>query len=210
MSDIFDLFVQGQNRGGAQGGLGLGLVVVKQLTELHGGTVAVASGGDGRGTKFTIRLPRLSAGSVAPGPAVKVPLAPTTSARQRVLLVDDNEDSLDLLSTFLENAGHEVSIAHDGSEALTLLDRFHPSVAVLDITMPVMGGCELAERIRAHPDGQQPYLIALTGYGQASDRERTRAAGFNEHLVKPVDLADLLRVIDLSEARAGTLGGAGE
>jgi signal transduction histidine kinase/ActR/RegA family two-component response regulator len=195
MGTIFDLFVQGPNRASGQGGLGLGLVVVKQLTDLHGGSVSVASDGDGRGTKFMVRLPVLPTGSIVPAASAASLLLPATGAPQRVLLVDDNEDALDLLSMFVESAGHEVVMAHDGPEALAALERAKPSVALIDINMPVMDGYELATRIRAHREGARPYLVALTGYGQATDRERTRAAGFNEHLVKPVELAHLLRVI---------------
>ena len=195
LSNIFDLFVQGSNRSNEKGGLGLGLVVVKQLTELHGGSVSVASEGDGRGTKFTIRLPSLPAGSIAPAASAAARLVPHTETPRCVLVVDDNEDALDLLSTFLESAGHEVVMAHDGPEALAVLDRCHPSVAVIDIGMPVMDGYELAARIQAQLGDERPYLVALTGYGQPTDRERSGAAGFNEHLVKPVDLAHLLRAI---------------
>jgi CheY-like chemotaxis protein/anti-sigma regulatory factor (Ser/Thr protein kinase) len=203
LSNIFDLFVQGPDRSSAPGGLGLGLVVVKQLTELHGGSVSVASEGDGRGAKFTIRLPCLPAGSIVPA-ASAASLLPRTDNPQRVLLVDDNEDAVDLLSALVKRAGHEVVIAHDGLDALAALERFHPSVAVIDIGMPVMDGYELAERIRAQQGHARPYLLALTGYGQTTDRARGRAAGFDEHLVKPVDLAHLLRVI------AGVDGHAGE
>jgi signal transduction histidine kinase len=194
LSTIFDLFVQVPNRSGASGGLGLGLVVVKQLTELHGGSVSVASEGDGRGTKFTIRLPCLPNDTIMPA-AFPAPRLPRTNTPQRVLLVDDNDDALDLLFTLVSSAGHEVVIAHDGHDALAALERFSPSVAVIDIGMPVMDGYELAGRIRKQPGRAQPYLLALTGYGQATDRARGSAAGFDGHLVKPVDLAHLLRII---------------
>jgi CheY-like chemotaxis protein/anti-sigma regulatory factor (Ser/Thr protein kinase) len=195
LSEIFELFVQGPSRSSGQGGLGLGLVVVKELTELHGGSVSVASEGPGCGTRFTVRLPVLPVGSIASAASAAPRLVPRTDAPQRVLLVDDNDDALVLLSTFVERAGHEIVMARNGPEALDVFDRFHPSVAVIDIGLPVMDGCDLAARIRARPIGVEPYLVALTGYGQAIDRERTRAAGFDEHLVKPVDLEHLLRVI---------------
>jgi signal transduction histidine kinase/CheY-like chemotaxis protein len=204
LADVFDLFVQGPKQAGADGGLGLGLAVVKQFTELHGGSVAVASRDDQRGTKFTIRLPLEPAGSVAVAPS-EAPPPSTAKARQRVLLVDDNEDALDLLSFFLEGQGHVVKVARDGVEALGVLDRFLPSVAVIDITMPVMGGYELAERIRAQDSGAQISLVALTGYGQETDRERSRAAGFDEHLVKPVDLELLSRVVERGKRHIATL-----
>jgi len=126
---------------------------------------------------------------------------------RRVLLVDDNEDSLDLLSMLVKSAGHEVVVAHDGPQALAVLDRFHPAVAVIDIGMPVMDGYELAARIRAQNGWEQPYLVALTGYGQPTDRERSHAAGFNGHLIKPVDLAHLLRVIAHASMRGVTADG---
>jgi len=200
LSNIFDLFVQGPNRAGGSGGLGLGLVVVKQLTELHGGSVTVASEGDGHGTKFTVQLPRFPAGSILPA-APEASLLARTDTPQRVLLVDDNEDAVDLLSALVKRAGHEVVVAHGGFDALAALERFHPSVAVIDIGMPEMDGYELAARIRKHA-GAQPYLLALTGYGQATDRDRGAAAGFDRHLVKPVDLAHLLRVIADVHVRA--------
>ncbi|HYQ18611.1 MAG TPA: ATP-binding protein [Polyangiaceae bacterium] len=195
LSEIFDSFVQGKNRGGTQGGLGLGLVVVKQLTELHGGAVSVCNHRGRRGATFTIRLPCLPDEALPRRPAAGSVPPPRPSASRRILLVDDNVDALELLATFLASQGHEIGVARDGVEALALLEEFEPSVAVLDITMPVMGGYELAERIRARGGNNQPYLVALTGYGQAIDRERTRAAGFDQHLVKPVEHAALLRVI---------------
>ncbi len=207
LPSIFELFVQGPARSSGQGGLGLGLVVVKQLTELHGGSVSVASPGLGCGTTFTVRLPLLPPGSLAPVRSAEPLLVPRTDAAQRVLLVDDNDDSLTLLSTFLESAGHQVATAHDGPDALSMLDRCQPSVLVIDIGMPVMDGYELAARIRGHGDGELPYLVALTGYGQATDLERSRAAGFNEHLVKPVDLDQLLGVLARARVRPATADG---
>ncbi|HEY1535686.1 MAG TPA: response regulator [Polyangiaceae bacterium] len=127
-----------------------------------------------------------------------------------MLLVDDNEDALDLLSVLVERAGHQVLVAHDGPGALAVIDRFRPSVAVIDISMPVMDGYELAARIRAYPSSKPPYLVALTGYGQANDRERSRTAGFNGHLVKPVDPAHLLRVIAGAPAQPTTAEDATE
>ncbi len=117
------------------------------------------------------------------------------SALQPVMVVDDDEDALEILVTFLKCAGHEVVVAHDGPAALAALDRFRPTAAVIDIGMPVMDGYELAACIRARRDGEQPFLVALTGYSQIVDRERGSAAGFDEHLVKPVDLPRLLRVL---------------
>jgi signal transduction histidine kinase len=195
LGDIFEAFTQRTPRSLTQGGLGLGLVVVKQITELHGGSITVESAGANCGSKFIVRVPCLPPEATLP----ERPLEPSTLVHadyaQRVLLVDDNEDALDMLATMLKGAGHVVSTAHDGGEALSMLDHFHPSVAVLDLGLPVMDGCELAVKIREDMPDASPYLVAVTGYGQESDRERTRAAGFDAHLVKPVDAAELLRVI---------------
>jgi CheY-like chemotaxis protein/anti-sigma regulatory factor (Ser/Thr protein kinase) len=210
LSNIFELFVQGPRLSSGQGGLGIGLGVVKQLTELHGGSVSVASEGDGRGAKFAVRIPVLSAGSAVSAAFTASPSVLRTEDPQRVLLVDDDEDVLDLFAILLTSAGHEVATAHDGREALSVLDRFHPSVAVIDISMPVMNGYDLATSIRAQHQGEQPFLVALTGYGQANDRERGRAAGFNEHLVKPVDLQSLLRVIARAHVHLATTDNAAE
>lgn len=171
-------------------------MVVKQLTELHGGAVSVVSEGDGRGTKFSLRLPVMDADFVVPLPSVSDRGVLLADVPHKVLLVDDNEDALELLSSLVRIAGHEVVTAHDGPAALAALDRFQPSVAVFDIGMPVMDGYELAARVQAHYVGALvPYLVALTGYSQAADRQRSLRAGFVEHLVKPVDLAELLRII---------------
>jgi CheY-like chemotaxis protein len=191
---IFQVFIQGSSRSSGEGGLGLGLVVVKELVELHGGTVAVASAGEGRGSTFSVRLPALPSDSVAPPPPDPLAATPPTTF-ERVLMVDDNEDALSLLSEFVARAGHEVVTAGSGADALTALADFRASVALIDINMPGMNGYELAARILATHAAERPYLIALTGYGHAKDHARSVAAGFDQHLVKPVDLDELLRVI---------------
>lgn len=193
LSRIFELFVQGSNRSSGEGGLGLGLVVVKEVVELHGGTVSVANGVAGRGTTFTVRLPALPLNTVSSAPPPLADVAATTA--RRVLMVDDNEDALGLLSEFVSQAGHEVVTAGSGREALAALAGFPASVALIDINMPGMNGYELAAQIRSSHPIDRPYLVALTGYGQPSDRARSAAAGFDEHLVKPIDLDELLRVI---------------
>jgi signal transduction histidine kinase/ActR/RegA family two-component response regulator len=198
MHDIFEVFARHPQRSAEHGGLGLGLAVVKQIAELHGGSVSASSEGLGRGARFSVRVPCLPADYV---------LAPLVSAHstmegmgghERVLLVDDNADAIDLFATVLRDAGHTVAVAHDGPQALSLLEDFHPSVAVLDLGMPVMNGFELAEQIQRRSGSEQPYLIALTGYGQDRDRARSRAAGFAAHLVKPVEAKELLRAVSES------------
>jgi PAS domain S-box-containing protein len=191
---IFEPFIQGA-RGidRAEGGLGIGLALVHSLVSLHGGAVSAHSDGPGRGSRFTITLPR--SGAASPDPAA--PTGPIAAARtgRRVLLVDDNHDAADILAELLRFAGHDVRVVSDGPAALELVRAFRPDVAILDIGLPVMDGYELARRLRAAVPAPIR-LVALTGYGQDHDRERSRAAGFAEHVVKPVDGARLLALID--------------
>jgi PAS domain S-box-containing protein len=191
---VFDLFVQGyQTSERAGGGLGLGLTLVRSLVEAHRGTVQASSEGDGRGSTFTVRLP--AAVGPAPTDAPELPAAIAASPdKHRILIVDDNEDARLLLAEMLDALGHEVRTAGDGVEALKMIGEFAPQVAILDIGLPVMDGFELAGRIRAEL-ATPPMLIALTGYGQQHDRERSAQAGFDAHLVKPVDLMKLIGTI---------------
>ncbi len=192
---LFDPFVQGARSPG-QGGLGLGLTLVKNIVTLHGGSVTAASAGPGKGSTFRLRLP------VAPAPAPRAAehepsLAPVCSTTGRqVLIVDDNADAAELLGEFLRSAGHDVRVATDPVSALALVDQFRPEVAVLDIGMPVMDGYELAARLREKPGLAQCPMFSLTGYGQKHDHARSRAAGFLAHLVKPVDARELAAMID--------------
>ncbi|HZS35914.1 MAG TPA: ATP-binding protein [Polyangia bacterium] len=192
---IFDLFVQGpRSRDRAQGGLGIGLTLVRNLVQLHGGTVVALSDGPGQGSAFVIRLPAATSSVSAAAPADSTPIIRSRRPR-RVLVVDDNADAAALLAELFATMGHEVKVAHDGPQALALLDEFSPEVAVLDIGLPVMDGYELAKRIGDRV-GSRCRTIALTGYGQEHDLRRSRDAGFEAHLVKPVDPARILQVID--------------
>jgi len=186
---VFEPFVQGsQGAERAGGGLGLGLAIVKSLVELHGGSVAVTSAGPGLGTTVTVQLPRV------PGmqPAANTHSSARAAVRSlRVLVVDDNVDAAALLGDLLRCLGHEPVIVHDGPAALAAVDRDPPQLAILDIGLPGMDGYELARRLREHPNLAGVAVVALTGYGQPSDRQRTRDAGFAEHLVKPIDLQRL-------------------
>lgn len=187
---VFELFVQGyQDVDRAEGGLGLGLTLVKSLVLLHDGSVEVRSGGEARGSRFFVRLPRAEPPAAA---APKRAVRPPSALRRKILVVDDNEDARVLLAELLTKSGHEVETAEDGLTALQVLEEFHPDVAILDIGLPGMDGCELARRIRQLPAQAAVRLLALTGYGQAVDRLNTRAAGFDVHLVKPLDLQGLL------------------
>jgi signal transduction histidine kinase len=189
---VFEPFVQGsQGAERAGGGLGLGLAIVQSLVELHGGTVAIAGGDDGRGTRVTVRLPRAEA--LVPGPTDRASDDPGRPLR--VLVVDDNIDAATLLGDLLRCLGHEPMIAHDGPSALAVVARERPQLAILDIGLPGMDGYELVRRLREDPTLARVPVLALTGYGQASDRDRTRAAGFADHLVKPIDLQRLHDIV---------------
>ena len=196
---IFDLFVQGrQDLDRQKGGLGLGLAIVKKIVDLHGGTVSVASDGEGKGSAFEVTLalsPRLPAAREAASPK-------PVHVKRRVLVVDDNTDAAEMLSDWLMGFGHEVATAHDGPTALALLPHFSPDVMLLDIGLPVMDGFDVARRVLERHGACQPFLVAVTGYGQPADRERAARAGFGAHLVKPVDL-DALASLLSSAPRPG-------
>jgi signal transduction histidine kinase len=195
---VFDLFVQSKRAiDRAQGGLGLGLTIVRSLVELHGGAVSAASEGTSRGSTFTVRLPLSAVADARAEAAAERPGAEGEGPRtKRILVVDDNRDAAELMAEALAASGHETRVAFDGPEALEVAAAFAPEVALLDIGLPVMDGYELARRLREHSGGDRLRLVAVTGYGQSKDRERSRAAGFDEHLVKPVDLDHLEKVID--------------
>ncbi|HEY0463507.1 MAG TPA: ATP-binding protein, partial [Polyangiaceae bacterium] len=190
---IFEPFVQGKRtQDRAQGGLGLGLALVKNLVSLHGGEVDAHSDGPGRGSVFSIRLPALPKDTVADTVPPK-PASLRAPTGKHLLIVDDNADAADLLNVLLGAAGHRVTTAHAPLEALAMVAQLKPEVAILDIGLPVMDGYELGARIRSLAPSCR--LIALTGYGQLEDRTRSAASGFHAHLVKPVAIADLLAAI---------------
>jgi PAS domain S-box-containing protein len=192
---VFDLFAQAE-RGLArsQGGLGIGLTIVRRLVELHGGTITAASAGPGHGSTFTVRLPLAQGGAVAGNP----PAPPAVAARRprHILIVDDSVDGAETLALVLEGSGHRIGMAHTALAAQEIALAAPPEVVLLDIGLPDIDGYELARRLRAHPATRGCVLVALTGYGQASDRERALDAGFDLHLVKPVDIAELERWLD--------------
>jgi signal transduction histidine kinase/CheY-like chemotaxis protein len=185
---VFELFVQ-VGRTGSVGGLGVGLALVRNLIQLHGGSVTAASEGVGKGATFELRLPALAAPSEA-APAAD-PAAPVRSSSLRILVVDDNEDAAELLAEGLRESGHQVSTAFAGPQALELARDLHPNTVLLDIGLPGMDGYELATRLRETLSQAPPRLIAITGFGQEADRLRSRAAGIDHHLAKPVDLSEL-------------------
>ncbi len=190
---VFDLFVQADTTlHRQQGGLGIGLTLVRMLVEMHGGTVTAASAGPGRGSEFRVRLPLLAAPPKTPVPAVPVAASTVVS---KVLIVEDNADVRSMLHLLLELEGHDVQEAADGRQGLETLVREAFDVAVIDIGLPGIDGYELARRVRSSCGPRCPRLVALTGYGRASDRAAVRAAGFDDHLVKPCNPAELLRVL---------------
>jgi signal transduction histidine kinase len=189
---LFQLFTQVDGAAHrAQGGLGIGLALVRQLVQMHGGTVTAYSKGPGHGSEFLIRLPlrvRVYREAAAALGTATVPHRDGVARKgHRILLADDNRDALDSLATLLQCDGHEVHTAADGAEALEVAAECHPDVVLLDIGMPKLDGYEVARRIRAEPWGKATILIALTGWGQDEDRRRSREVGFDSHLVKPLD-----------------------
>jgi len=189
---IFDLFTQAERTPDrSQGGLGIGLALVKSLVALHGGRVAATSPGLSQGSEFSIRLPLLQN---APAQVEEQDVHPG-GGPVRVLVVDDNADAAQMLATLLEAHGHAVSVEYDGTTGYARALRERPEVMLLDIGLPDIDGHELARRLRATPETTGAVLVALTGYGQSDDRDRARAAGFDRHLVKPADLSELLRIL---------------
>jgi CheY-like chemotaxis protein len=195
---IFEPFVQRQQAlDRSRGGLGLGLTIARRLVELHGGALTAASAGLGRGSTFTIDLALVAPRTVGDGAAdSKGPRAlPPAGGTVRVLVVDDNVDAAEMLAEALRIHGHVVGVAHDGPAALALAGELRPDLALLDIGLPVMDGFDLARRLKRSLAPHAPKFVAITGYGQPSDRQRSKQAGFDEHLVKPIDLARLNAIV---------------
>ena len=204
---VFDAFTQERqtDRDHSIGGLGLGLAIVKNLIQAHGGDVELASGGKGRGTRAIVRLP-VAAGAATPALSTESTAAQAApAAGYRVLVVDDNEDAGLLLADSLRAMGHVIELAFDASTAIALADRYVPDVALLDLGLPVMDGYELAQRLQSLQGWHAVRFAALTGYGQQYDRDKSHAAGFDAHLVKPIDLelvdATIRRLAPASPAR---------
>ena len=194
---IFDLFAQAERSSDrSQGGLGLGLALVRSLVELHGGTVSCFSAGLGHGSRFTITLPRLVDHHLQADPQAAASLWQAPSRKLSILVVDDNVDAADSLAAALALSGHTTQVAYDALAALAAAVDFRPEVALLDLGLPHMDGFELAGRLRSQPAGERMRIVAVSGYGQTADRERTREAGFDGHFTKPVALEALLAVIN--------------
>jgi CheY-like chemotaxis protein len=205
-NQIFEMFAQGPSSAERlQSGLGIGLTLVRQLVELHGGRVVAQSPGPGKGSTFTVYLPASAAEAARP-PATAPNAAPERTRAERrdaaagreprrVLVCDDNEDAALMLAMLLRSLGHDVHTVHDGLTAVQDTEKLHPEIVILDIGMPRMDGYEVARRIRDLPGGSGIRLIALTGWGQDKDKQRAREAGFDEHLTKPVSGDVLERLV---------------
>jgi signal transduction histidine kinase/ActR/RegA family two-component response regulator len=198
---VFELFTQVAAGSRAQGGLGIGLTLVKRLVEMHGGSVTASSAGPGCGSEFVVRLPVLRCVSGGAAATIAHAAAPPLADR-RILVVDDNRDAADSLTSLLRMLGADVSVAYGGVQAIKALERSLPSVVLLDIGMPDMDGLEVARWIRSQPRFEQVTLIAMTGWGQEEDRRRTSEAGFQYHLTKPADLEVLGPLLFSGTAKA--------
>jgi signal transduction histidine kinase/CheY-like chemotaxis protein len=191
---IFDMFMQLPAPPERQrSGLGVGLTLVKRLVEAHNGSIEARSEGAGRGAEFVLRLPAAADARSRPSWATATADASAMYPSLRILVVDDNRDSADSLGMLLELMGHQIRLAHDGVHAVQMADEFRPDVVLLDIGLPRMNGCDAARRIREQPWGRDMLLIATTGWGQETDRHNSKAAGFDHHLVKPVDATSLMK-----------------
>jgi CheY-like chemotaxis protein len=193
---VFDLFSQAQRSlDRSQGGLGIGLTLVRRLVEMHGGSVEAYSPGPDQGSEFTIRLPAQP--DTPPVRAAVSRAAPSAGRPRRVLIVEDNLDAAETLADLLELWGLEVRVACTGPAAIEAVRDEPPDVALLDIGLPGMDGYEVVRRLREQPGLDQVLLVALSGYGQEADRRRAREAGFHQHLTKPVDVAELQRLLQI-------------
>lgn len=193
LGSIFDMFMQvDRTPERSEGGLGIGLTLVKRLVEMHGGSVEARSAGEGQGSEFVVRLPILTAATdLTPEPIA----AQKPTPKRRILIVDDNRDSADSLAMLLEITGNKTYMAHDGIEAIEAVEKHRPEIVLLDIGLPKLSGHDVCRRVREHSWGKDIVVIALTGWGQEEDRRRSEEAGFNGHLVKPVNYDELLELL---------------
>jgi CheY-like chemotaxis protein len=193
---VFDMFTQvDRSLERKRGGLGIGLTLVKKLVELHGGTIEARSGGTGKGCEFSVWLPvPVPVAERAQAPREPAPVQATSDAR-RVLVVDDNRDAADALAMLLQTYGHEVRVAYDGHDGVRAARTFRPDLVLMDIGLPGLNGYDAARAMRSEPWSHRVTLVALTGWGQDEDRRRSQEAGFDHHLVKPVDFDEVLQIL---------------
>jgi CheY-like chemotaxis protein/two-component sensor histidine kinase len=201
---IFEMFEQvDTSLERSRSGLGIGLTLVKTLAEMHGGTVEVQSAGLGQGSELVVRLPILIETS-KPSPSEPISV-PTTTTSRRILVVDDNRLAAQSLATLLQMTGNETCTAHDGVAAVEAAATFHPEVVLLDIGLPKLNGYEAARKIREQSGGKSMVLIAVTGWGQDEDRQKSHEAGFDGHIVKPVDHAEFMNLLASFSERGGQI-----
>lgn len=190
LARIFDIFIQADcSLDRSQGGLGIGLTVVKRLIEMHGGKIEAFSSGIGHGSEFVIHLPVVA--EIDSGAASSVPESVLPTERLRLLLAEDNQDTAQMMALLLRNLGHEVEVVHDGAAALQAVQVTKPDAVLMDIGLPVLNGYEVAERLRQHPELHDTCLLAVTGYGRPEDCDRSKLAGFDHHFAKPVNFPKL-------------------
>jgi CheY-like chemotaxis protein len=209
LEHVFDMFTQvDRTLERAQGGLGIGLSLVRRLMDLHGGSVSASSAGSDRGSTFTLRLPAIATGAVAA--PTKQATAQAGARNVRVLVVDDNIDAADSLAVMLQLDGYDTRVEYSGEDALRTAEAFDPEVVVCDIGLPQMDGHEIARRLRADPRRAGTLLVAVTGWGSEEDKQRTQRAGFDFHLVKPVGLDSVQEILGRLEAGRESRGGRGQ
>ena len=194
LTRIFEIFSQARPAGAAHSGLGIGLALVRRLVELHGGSVEARSDGPGRGSEFLVRLP-IAEARPARETARPTEADPEAHATRRILIVDDNRDSADSLAMYLKMKGHRTTVAYGGEQAIEIAEAIRPDVVLLDIGMPKVNGYEVCRRIRELPWGRDTLMVALTGWGQKQDQRRSEEAGFDRHMVKPIEPAALMKLL---------------
>ena len=208
LTHVFELFVQADHSlARSQGGLGIGLTVVKRIVEMHGGSVTAASAGIGQGCEFVVRLPVSTA--IAAADRAPLGLKKDRSTARRILVVDDNVDAATTISSLLKAWGHQVQTAFNGPSALELVQSFRPEIVLLDIGLPGMSGYDVARRLRADPASHGIVIAAITGYGQESDRTKSFEAGFDYHLTKPPDAGILETLLGSPPRRSNMTGPSG-
>jgi len=195
LATVFEMFRQAGDRNGTEGGLGIGLTLARQLVEMHGGSIEAHSEGEGQGAEFAIRLP-LAATTAPRKEQQPSPASDGQPARLKVLVVDDNADLVEMLSMVVEAAGHHVRKAFDGRSGISAALEYQPDLILLDVGMPDMHGTEVAKELRRHREVAGARIVALTGWGQAEDRQRTADAGFDDHLTKPADPGQIQRILE--------------